>query len=61
VVELLRSQGQGHVVVVVGGIIPEEDIPALQAAGIQAIFGPGATTESIAATLRSAVTSADAA
>ncbi len=61
VVELLRNQGQEHVVVVVGGIIPEEDIPALQAAGIHAIFGPGATSESIAATLRAAVASAHAA
>lgn len=58
VVDLLRAQGQDHVVVVVGGIIPEEDIPALQAAGIQAIFGPGATTEDIAAALRKAVTKA---
>lgn len=58
VVDLLRAQGQGHVVVVVGGIIPEEDVAALQAAGVQAIFGPGATTESIAATLRDAVAGA---
>ena len=55
VVDLLRAQGQGHVVVVVGGIIPDEDLPALQAAGIQAVFGPGVTTDTIADTLRRAV------
>lgn len=58
VVELLRGQGQAHVVVVVGGIVPEEDIARLQAAGIQAVFGPGTTTEQIAATLRQAVATA---
>jgi methylmalonyl-CoA mutase C-terminal domain/subunit len=55
---LLRAQGQGHVVVVVGGIIPDEDLPALQAAGIQTVFGPGATTDTIADTLRRAVAQA---
>jgi methylmalonyl-CoA mutase C-terminal domain/subunit len=55
VVELLRGQGQGHVVVVVGGIVPEEDLPRLHAAGIQAVFGPGATTDAIAEFLRNAV------
>lgn len=56
VVELLRNQGQEHVVVVVGGIVPEEDLPLLHASGIQAVFGPGATTETIADFLRNAVT-----
>lgn len=55
VVELLRAQGQDHVVVVVGGIVPEEDLPLLQAAGIHSVFGPGATTESIAEFIRNAV------
>jgi len=30
-----------------GGVIPEEDIPALKSAGIREIFGPGTTTETI--------------
>lgn len=55
VVELLRAQGQGHVVVVVGGIVPEEDLPLLKDAGIQAVFGPGATTEAISNFLHQAV------
>jgi len=41
VVALLRQNGLGDVPVFAGGIIPEEDIPDLKAAGIAAIFGPG--------------------
>jgi methylmalonyl-CoA mutase C-terminal domain/subunit len=52
VVELLRTQGQGDVLVVVGGIIPAEDVPRLTAAGVAAVFGPGTTTGEIAAFIR---------
>ena len=41
VVNLLRAKGAGDVLVVGGGIIPEEDIQALKAAGVAEIFGPG--------------------
>jgi len=58
VVELLRSQGQAHVVVVVGGIVPDEDIPRLRAAGVSAVFGPGASTQTIADYIRQAVAQA---
>ncbi|RIK58858.1 MAG: methylmalonyl-CoA mutase [Chloroflexi bacterium] len=58
VVDLLRAQGQGQVVVVVGGIVPDEDIPALQAAGIRAVFGPGTSTQEIASYIRQAVAQA---
>lgn len=44
IVELLRAQGQDEVLVVVGGIVPEEDIVRLRQAGIAAIFGPGTTS-----------------
>lgn len=44
VVEGLRQQNAGDVVVVGGGVIPDEDIPELKAAGIAGIFGPGTTT-----------------
>ncbi|MFQ5827391.1 MAG: cobalamin B12-binding domain-containing protein [Dehalococcoidia bacterium] len=43
----LRKKGLGEVVVVAGGIIPEEDIPKLKEMGIKAVFGPGATTKEI--------------
>lgn len=41
VVNLLREKGAGDILVVGGGIIPEEDIPALKEAGVAEIFGPG--------------------
>ncbi len=45
VVDLLRSNGQDNVQVYVGGIIPDEDIPALKAAGVKEVYGPGSSTE----------------
>jgi len=41
VVNLLREKGAGDILVVGGGIIPDEDIPALKAAGVAEVFGPG--------------------
>jgi methylmalonyl-CoA mutase C-terminal domain/subunit len=55
VVELLRAQGQEHVVVLVGGIVPDEDVPILRAAGIRGIFGPGTSTQDIADFISQAV------
>lgn len=45
VVELLRGQGQENVVVVVGGIIPEEDVSRLKDAGVSGVFGPGTPSQ----------------
>ena len=39
--EALRAAGLGYIGVVVGGIVPEDERPALIAAGVNAIFGPG--------------------
>ncbi|MGB9904296.1 MAG: cobalamin-dependent protein, partial [Desulfotomaculales bacterium] len=47
VVEGLRRAGAGDILVLGGGIIPDEDIPALKKAGIAEIFGPGTLTETI--------------
>ncbi len=47
VTELLKEKGIQDILILGGGIIPEEDIPALKAAGIAAIFTPGATTGEI--------------
>lgn len=41
VVELLREQGAEDIVVFGGGIIPDEDLPRLKAAGVRALFRPG--------------------
>jgi methylmalonyl-CoA mutase C-terminal domain/subunit len=54
ILELLRANGQGDVPVLIGGIIPDEDVPALKAMGIAAILGPGASTEAVVDAVRSA-------
>jgi methylmalonyl-CoA mutase C-terminal domain/subunit len=55
VVAGLREAGAADVLVVAGGIIPEEDRVGLEAAGISAIFGPGSTIAEIAIYLRANV------
>ncbi|MEM7533329.1 MAG: cobalamin B12-binding domain-containing protein [Chloroflexota bacterium] len=47
VVNLLHAQGQDDVVVLVGGIIPDEDIEPLRQSGIEGVFGPGTSTQDI--------------
>ena len=47
VMKLLREKSIEDMLVIGGGIIPDEDIPTLKDAGISAIFGPGTTTEEI--------------
>jgi methylmalonyl-CoA mutase C-terminal domain/subunit len=44
VLELLKEQGMGHVLVIGGGIIPEEDIENLEGQGVAKLFGPGTPT-----------------
>jgi methylmalonyl-CoA mutase C-terminal domain/subunit len=50
--ELLREEDMGDVLVTAGGIIPEEDIPALREAGVAAVFGPGTPIGEIADFMR---------
>ena len=45
--ELMRAEGLDDVLLVVGGIIPDEDIPALKQAGVSEVFQPGASTQDI--------------
>jgi methylmalonyl-CoA mutase, C-terminal domain len=52
VVEQLRERGAGEILVFGGGIIPVDDIPKLEDAGIEKIFTPGASTGDIAVWLR---------
>ncbi len=47
IMSLLKDQGMGDVIVVVGGIIPEVDRQPLKDLGIAEVFGPGTTTGSI--------------
>ena len=47
--DALRAAGLGHIGLVVGGIVPEDERPALIAAGVSAIFGPGSARDEIIA------------
>jgi methylmalonyl-CoA mutase C-terminal domain/subunit len=47
IIELLKANGQGHVKVFIGGIIPDEDLPRLMEIGVSGVYGPGASTEDI--------------
>ena len=53
--ELLRAQGLDDVMLLVGGIIPDEDIPGLKQGGVTEVFQPGASTEDIVEFIRSHV------
>ncbi|HYH90765.1 MAG TPA: cobalamin B12-binding domain-containing protein [Solirubrobacteraceae bacterium] len=56
VIELLRAQDAGDVIVTVGGTIPAQDIPELKELGVAAVFTPGAPTQSIIDYIEGAVT-----
>ena len=47
IVELLRENGMDDTLVLVGGIVPQEDIPVLKSKGIAEVFLPGTSTEEI--------------
>ncbi|NLY66518.1 MAG: cobalamin B12-binding domain-containing protein [Tissierellia bacterium] len=47
VVNLLREEGVDDVLIIGGGVIPDEDIPKLKEAGIEEIFTPGTSTKEV--------------
>ena len=55
IVELLKEQDAGDVVVTVGGTIPAQDIPELKELGVAEVFTPGAPTDDIVEFLRGGV------
>jgi methylmalonyl-CoA mutase C-terminal domain/subunit len=55
VIEELRRRGGGDIVVFGGGIVPDEDRPALRAAGVAEVFTPGAAIQDIVAWVRAHV------
>jgi len=55
IVELLKANGQEHVKVFVGGIIPDEDAPRLEEMGVAGIYGPGTLTDDIVNDIRESV------
>lgn len=58
ILELMRENDLEDVNVVIGGIIPDDDIPQLQAMGVGGVFGPGANTDDIIQHIRKMVASA---
>ncbi len=47
VIELLNEKGASDIKIIAGGIIPDEEIPKWNELGIEAIFGPGSSTNDI--------------
>jgi len=60
VMELLREKGVEDMLVLGGGIIPDEDISDLKDAGIAEVFGPGTKTDQIVSFIRENIVSATA-
>jgi len=56
VMELLREKEMSDVMVIVGGIIPDDDAEALKRHGVAGVFQPGASLDSIVNFIRSTVT-----
>jgi len=52
VVQLLRDSGLTDVLIVAGGIIPDEDVDTLHEMGIRGVFGPGTRTDDIVGFIR---------
>jgi len=52
VVELLHQNSLDDVMVFAGGIIPDEDVPALKEIGVRGIFGPGTNTDDVVTFIR---------
>lgn len=59
IVDLLRENGMDDTLVLVGGIVPAEDIPGLKDQGISEVFLPGTSTEDIVTYIRANVRSAE--
>jgi len=55
--ELLRANGQGHVRIFLGGIVPDDDIPKLIEMGVSGVYGPGTLTEVIVHDLKNKISS----
>jgi len=52
IMELLKEKGVDDLLVIGGGIIPDEDIPSLKEIGIAEVFGPGTYTDDIVAYIK---------
>jgi methylmalonyl-CoA mutase C-terminal domain/subunit len=61
VCNMLRERGADDIIVMAGGIIPEDDVQPLLDAGVSAVMGPGTPTASIAENIRRLVAERDGA
>ncbi len=52
IMKLVKERGLEDVLVFAGGIIPEEDVPALKKIGIAEVFGPGTNTDELVTFIR---------
>ena len=57
IIKLLRDSGMDDTLVLVGGIVPQEDIPKLKEIGVSEIFLPGTSTEDIVSFIKANVRS----
>jgi methylmalonyl-CoA mutase, C-terminal domain len=55
VIELLRAKGASDIAVIVGGIIPDDDVDKLRQVGVSAVFGPGSSLSDIVTTINNVV------
>jgi methylmalonyl-CoA mutase C-terminal domain/subunit len=55
VLDLLRANGQEHVRVFIGGIIPDDDAPRLLEMGVAGVYGPGTLTDAIVSDIQKTV------
>jgi methylmalonyl-CoA mutase C-terminal domain/subunit len=55
VIDLLRAEDAGEVIVIVGGTIPREDIPKLKELGVAEVFTPGAPVQGMVDFIRAQV------
>lgn len=55
ILELMHANDMEDTLLFLGGIIPDDDAPKLQALGVTGIFGPGTSTQEIVGTIRAAV------
>ncbi|PJF35299.1 MAG: methylmalonyl-CoA mutase [Candidatus Thermofonsia Clade 1 bacterium] len=55
ILELMKAHGLEDVKVVLGGIVPDEDVPVLLQMGVSGVFGPGSDTQEIIAHIRKVV------
>ncbi len=43
----LKKEGRGDTLIIVGGVVPDDDLPKLSELGVQSVFGPGSTAKEV--------------